>query len=304
MEESGSKYAQTQIIDSPDGTHKIFWKSWKPSQNPIGTVTFVHGQSEHCSRYDAIFDRFAENGIVVNGFDLRGHGRTSGIRGHSPFEDIYKDISLIASKADPSLPHIIYGHSMGGLLSLSWVLQHMNANDLIPLNGAVITGPLLKLVSMIPGTPLAAKIMSTLAPSTTVKNGLKVTTISRDPVEVEKYAKDPLNHGMCSFKTVRDFIYAYEQVLTNASKYKLPLLLMHGAADAITDPKATEHFYNHASSSDKTFKSIPDAYHEIHNEPLEVREDVIKTILAWVLDHLKNNPVQPEDDLKVDTIDK
>jgi len=257
------------------------------TERTFGTFTFVHGQSEHCSRYDAIFRRFAHEGLHVNCFDLRGHGKSTGIRGHTPFDSIFEDISLIASKADPKIPHVIYGHSMGGLLVLSYVLTYQQAKKLPEFAGVVTTGALLKLTHPLPGQSVISKVLSSISETTTVKNGVKATAISRDKEEVEKYVHDSLNHGLISFKAARDISVFDEYVMQNAKNFTHPLLIMHGGADDITDHKTSEEFSKKVSSTDKTLKIYPGLYHEIHNELPEAREEVIQTILNWLLAHSK-----------------
>jgi len=277
---------EAEILPTTDGKEKLYWKSWKPKE-AIGTVTFVHGQSEHCSRYDAIFGKFAIAGLHVNCFDLRGHGQSTGIRGHTPFESIFEDISLIVSKADPKIPHIIYGHSMGGLLVLSYVLSFQQAKKLPQFAGVVTTGALLRLTHPLPGQSVISKVLSAISETTTIKNGVKATAISRDKDEVEKYVKDHWNHGLISFKAARDISVFSVYVMQNANNFSHPLLILHGGADDITDHKASEQFSNKVSSSDKTLKIYPGLYHEIHNELKEAREEVIQNILDWLLGHCK-----------------
>jgi len=279
--------AEITTIETKDGKDKLFWKSWKPRGTIIGTVTFVHGQAEHCARYDAIFQRFAGSGIVVNCFDLRGHGQSSGKHGHSPFDACLEDISLIASKADPNLPHIIYGHSMGGLLSIHWILHRIQKGDLPRLDGAVITSPLIKLTKPIPAMKTLASFLNALSSSTTIKNGIDPGTISRDKEANELYAKDPFNRGLVSFQTVRDFMHAGDHVIENADKISIPILMLHGDADQITSHKASELFITKVSSKDQKIKIYKDCYHELHNEPREVREVVIQEIEEWILAHFK-----------------
>ncbi|KAJ3151667.1 hypothetical protein HK101_001874, partial [Irineochytrium annulatum] len=111
-----------------DGT-EIFYHVWKPtSSSPKAVVIAVHGLGEHIMRYDHVFKRFAEAGILVKGMDYRGHGRTlkkdpKPTPGFSNFDKVFEDL-LILDSIDldhaPDLPTFIMGHSLGGLLALTF----------------------------------------------------------------------------------------------------------------------------------------------------------------------------------------
>ncbi len=65
---------------------------------------------------------------------------------------------------------------------------------------------------------------------------------------------------------------------------RLPILVMHGAADPISDPKNSEMLYQKAGSADKTLKIYQGYYHEIFNEP--GREQVLADVESWLKTHI------------------
>ena len=58
---------------------EIFVNRWAPdSEEEIkGVVQLHHGLAEHSMRYDRLGSVLAENGYVLNAYDLRGHGKTA-----------------------------------------------------------------------------------------------------------------------------------------------------------------------------------------------------------------------------------
>jgi acylglycerol lipase len=60
----------------------------------------------------------------------------------------------------------------------------------------------------------------------------------------------------------------------------VPLLIMHGTHDIVTDPNGSRQLYERASSADKTLHLYPGLYHEVFNE-LE-REQVIGDLIDWI----------------------
>ena len=58
---------------------EIFLNRWEPD-NPEdikGVVQLHHGLAEHSMRYDRLGSVLAENGYVLNAYDMRGHGKTA-----------------------------------------------------------------------------------------------------------------------------------------------------------------------------------------------------------------------------------
>ena len=63
---------------------KFYVRSWVPDKNPKAVVVLVHGHGEHVGRYDHVGEAFTKAGYALTAFDLRGHGRSDGPRGHTP----------------------------------------------------------------------------------------------------------------------------------------------------------------------------------------------------------------------------
>ena len=72
--------------------------------------------------------------------------------------------------------------------------------------------------------------------------------------------------------------------LQHASEFPLPLLLMHGTADAIAFPSGSKEFA--AALGGKAKLVLWDnLYHETHNEP--EKAEVFKTAIQWMDEHLQ-----------------
>lgn len=62
-----------------------------------------------------------------------------------------------------------------------------------------------------------------------------------------------------------------------------PLLIVHGAADKVTDPLISQFLYEKASSKDKTIKLYENGYHCIlEGEPDNTIFMVLNDIIAWL----------------------
>jgi alpha-beta hydrolase superfamily lysophospholipase len=79
----------------------MYARSWAPQGNPIAVILLVHGLGEHVARYDHVAAALTEKGYAMLGFDLRGHGKSGGPRGHPPTsEALLDDIAAFIHQTD------------------------------------------------------------------------------------------------------------------------------------------------------------------------------------------------------------
>ena len=129
---------------------QMYSKGWAPKGTPKAVVCLVHGLGEHIGRYEHVAAALTEKGYTLLGFDLRGHGKSAGPRGHTPsYEALMDDIAVFFGQIEaryPGLPRFSYGDSLGGSLVLNYALRRKPA-----LRGVIATGPWLKLAFAPPG---------------------------------------------------------------------------------------------------------------------------------------------------------
>lgn len=262
---------------------KIYSQFWKPDGETKAVICLVHGLGEHSSRYEPFSHFMAEKGYAVYGFDLRGHGKSEGKRGHTPsYEAFLNDITKLLQSSKEIFPGkdiFLFGHSMGGNLVINYVLRYNPA-----IKGVILTGPWLK-ETQPPHEFLikAARIVDKVYPQFTTHNRIKSETIvQEEDTEVEekdKHEKDPLLHPWITIHTYLTVKDASMWVLENASKFKYPLLLMHGSSDKVTSPEGSTEFARKLKCK-YTLKIWDDLNHKIHVEPL--RNEIYSFIYNWV----------------------
>ena len=272
------------------GNNRIafYIRGWEPNnKRPRALLALIHGLGEHTGRYIHVGKTLTDAGFALVGFDLRGHGRSGGARGHFPalnavMQDIRQFFKFLVQRY-PDLPHFLYGHSLGGLLSLAYALQYPAG-----LNGVIVTGAGLRSpLQEQKGKIAMVNVLGSLLPAITVPSGLDATTISRDADVVKKYINDPIVHDKTSLGLGKTAIKAIEFCFAHASEFKPPLLIMHGAADKLTYPSGSEDFAKLASENnrDVTLKLWDGLFHEIHNEP--EKAEVFKVMIDWLEKHLE-----------------
>ncbi|HEX6506540.1 MAG TPA: alpha/beta fold hydrolase, partial [Chloroflexota bacterium] len=70
---------------------ELFEQRWVPEQPARAVVAIVHGLGEHSGRYSTVIDALTPRGYIISSFDLRGHGRSPGARGHITSWEEYRD---------------------------------------------------------------------------------------------------------------------------------------------------------------------------------------------------------------------
>jgi alpha-beta hydrolase superfamily lysophospholipase len=268
---------------SHDGL-EMYAQSWEPDEDPKAVVCLVHGLGEHSGRYAHAGKAFTEAGFALAGFDLRGHGKSGGPRGHTSsyealMDDIGKFIGLIANDYS-QLPRFLYGHSLGGNQVINFALRRNSE-----LLGVIATGPWLELAFQPPPSKvMLGKIMNTIFPGFAQASGLETSALSHDAEVVKAYENDPLVHDRIS---ARLFVNTFDTglwALNHAEEIPMPLLLMHGGADRITSPEASRQFAESAGEK-VTLRIWDDLYHEIHNEP--EKGEVFEFMIDWMNSQLK-----------------
>jgi acylglycerol lipase len=262
---------------------KLVGYTWKTFKKEKAIISLVHGAGEHALRYQHLADFFINAGISITSFDLRGHGKSEGLRGHAiSYDIICKDIDSIIDKTkklSPNSPLFIYGHSLGGELALYYLIHRRQ-----DFQGAIISAPLLRSGTPVPPLKmLAAKLMNRVLPTFTLPNGLDQSGLSRDPQVQKLYSKDPLVHDRISARLGMEILDKGIYILNHVQELKIPILLMQGSADRIVDVQKTIELSNKLPPS-STFILWKNFYHELHNEP-EKRE-VLQYELDWITKHL------------------
>ena len=269
-----------------DGT-QLFVRKWKTEQDPKAHILLIHGFSEHSGRYTKWARKFIAENIEVVAFDLRGHGKSEGLRGHTPsFKHLLQDIDLVLEENKPAnnQPLFLYGQSLGGGLVINYGLSRSNGFD-----GIIATSPWLKL-STEPKAfiLLLSRALKIIAPRAVRDSKLDVNYLSHDPEVIRQYEADTLTHRQITPHLFFGARKAGYQALKKAGQLQHPLLLMHGTDDKITSLKASEQFAKNAVKANKDVRFVQwqGLYHELHHEV--EKDKVFDAIRSWIDEQIQN----------------
>jgi alpha-beta hydrolase superfamily lysophospholipase len=253
-----------------------------PSPAPKARVVLLHGYAEHVGRYPHVIEALTGAGYDCHALDLRGHGRSEGVRGHvQRFEDYLDDLDLFLAELpeDPlprQLPRMLVGHSLGGLVALRYGLHRPDA-----FAALAVSSPFLhSAVDVHFLKEAVATAASRLTPTLLTKSPVEAKALSHDPAVVEAYLADPLVFKTINFRWFLQVREAQEEVLERAGEIRLPVLFLLGSADPIAEPERSRQVFERLGSSDKALKVYDGFLHEVLNEI--GKEQVVQDLVAWL----------------------
>jgi lysophospholipase len=249
-------------------------------------LVMVHGYSAHCGLYRHVGHALASAGIAVTQFDCRGHGRSDGLRGHIvDFDDYVEDLATVvdwARQQDAGKPWALLGHSLGGAISLAFVLDKTRTE--MP-GRLVLAAPWLKLKMKVPVPKrMAANVAARVLPTFTMPNGLSAENVSRNPLVLAGFDKDPLVHHVATAGWFMATLRAQARIRLQPKQLRVPTLLLVAGGDRIVANEATLAFAR-AAGPIVEVRHYPELFHEMFLEP--EAERVLADIAAWLAPHKK-----------------
>lgn len=273
---SKNQVHKTFTTSTSDGI-SLFGQSWEPTDSIIGIICVFHGHGEHTGRYEQFASVMNDSGFAVTGFDLRGHGKSGGLRGHIPsYDQLMDDCSLILNetvKRYQGKPVILLGNSMGGNLAINFALRRKPM-----VAGVIALAPQLKNAMTIPSWKMfAGRLLFDIWPTFGAGDGINRNNLSRSPEVVSSIKNDSLCHDRVTahYFCIND---AGEWALCHASELTIATLIMHGDSDKVTSAEASQAFAE--KSNHCTLKILPGFYHQLYEEP--GKEELFNYMAGWI----------------------
>ena len=261
-----------------DGT-ELRTRSWRAhgAGPPRASIVLVHGVGEHSGRYEHVGDALAAAGFNVEAYDQRGFGGSGGRRAWvDTWAVVHDDLQgrlEAAREAANGRPVVLLGHSLGGLISLGYVLGERPLPDLL-----VVSAPGLE--DRLPGwKKRLAFVLDRIAPGMRIDAGIKRGMLVSSARDGFQYADDPLvvtattvhygALGLAEQARVRELI-------GRTSHLPLPTLAVHGGDDPLVPPTASARLER---LPEVTRIVYPGLRHETHNEAAST---TVADIAGWL----------------------
>ena len=257
-------------ITSGDGL-TLLTRHWECS-DPKANVLIVHGLGEHSGRWEHVGGFLAGRKYATFSLDLRGHGASGGRRTHvGSFDEYLDDVELVFGKLSNDLPRIMYGHSMGGLITTLYAVSDRPQADMYVLSAPAIDAE-------VPAVLRATtSVLGRLTPKLALPNSIKGEQLSRDPLVGERYFADPLVETKVTTSFGLAMMAAMPAARSQLADLDRPVLVIHGADDPLVPPRASAPL---AAVPGVERKLFPGLRHEIHNEPEQ--DEVLGFVADWL----------------------
>ncbi|KVH99855.1 hypothetical protein Ccrd_021903 [Cynara cardunculus var. scolymus] len=233
------------------GRNALFCRSWLPVAGEIrGILIIIHGLNEHSGRYADFARQLNSCNFGVYAMDWIGK------------------------------PCFLYGHSTGGAVVLK-AASYPYIQEL--LEGIILTSPALRVTPSHPIVGAVAPIFSLVAPRYQFKGANKRgIPVSRDPAALVAKYTDPLVYtGPMRIRTGHEILRISSHLMRSFKSVTVPFFVLHGSADKVTDPLASQDLYNSAASKYKDIKLYDGFLHDLLFEP--EREEIAQDIIDWMV---------------------
>ena len=262
---------------------QLYSRCWLPERDAAAVAVLAHGLAEHSGRYLNLAARLTTRGVALHAHDMRGHGRSSGVRAYAvSFEALVGDLAALIARArarHPGLPVMLIGHSFGGAVALNVALDHPALVDSLVLSApAIASDP-----AVAPLKVALGRVLSMLSPRTGLLR-LPAAAISRDPAVILAYENDPLVYrGAVPARTLVELLGAMRRIQALVAELRAPTLVLHGCEDRLVPLRFNRAVYARFGSADLTIRLYAGLFHEVFNEPEQAQ--VYADLDAWMDAH-------------------
>ncbi|KZV37204.1 monoglyceride lipase-like [Dorcoceras hygrometricum] len=277
IDDVNSRCQWTTSLFFGDRQNALFCRSWFPVSGDLN------------GRYAYFAKQLVSCNFGVYAMDWMGHGGSDGLHGYVPSLDhVVADTGSFLEKIkleNPGVPCFLFGHSTGGAVVLK-AASYPHIEEM--LEGIILTSPALRVKPAHPIVGAVAPIFSLVAPRFQFKGANKRgIPVSRDPAALIAKYSDPLVYtGPIRVRTGHEILRITAYLMRNFHSITVPFFVLHGTADRVTDPLASQDLYNEAPSKFKNIKLYEGFLHDLLFEP--EREDIAQDIIDWMEKRLRD----------------
>jgi acylglycerol lipase len=250
------------------------------SENPKANILLQHGLGEYSERYvwqyNQLIPKLVAKGFNVYAIDLPGHGESEGLRGQVDLNEALMHHLAARTAIDSNLPLILFGHSLGGLVTAASVCANPGGLAAVVLSASAMQSP----------SKLWERALSKLATKLNPAGEMPLPrpgeeALTRDLELLKVIAADErMFHGKARNLVAKTVLELSDFVWSKISSWQVPTLIIHGDKDLSTDHKQSIALAAAIPAQDKTLRIYEGGYHELLND-LD-KEKVEHELFDWL----------------------
>ena len=271
------------LLGGPGGI-SLFVRCIVPD-TPWASLVLLHGSMVHSEYYLPVALALAEAGVATFLPDLRGHGRSDGLRAHvAEFQHHVDDArSVLAYVRDVlDVPARLGGESYGGLIAFLAAAGVPAAEAPASL---VLAAPAFALKAQVPPRlRRSLRLVGQAVPALRLPVYMHLTGVSRKPDLDRLAARDPLLNRQYTIGFFCELLRAQEAAMNVARDVRVPCLALIGGDDRVTDNEGTRAVL--ARTAHSRIRLYPDFLHAVLSEDVPaVRRDIVAFLGADATSH-------------------
>ena len=275
------RIAQENHFNTHDGV-ALFYRHWPAAGPRRGAIVLFHRGHEHAGRMAHLVDELDLPDFDFFAWDARGHGRSPGVRGHSPsfgtsVRDVQTFIDHIGTQHGvPASDLHVVAQSVGAVLAATWVHDYAP-----PIRGLTLASPAFKVKLYVPFARTGIALMQKLRGPFFVNSYVKPKFLTHDEARIASYQSDPLISRPIASNILLGLYEAAERVVADAQAITVPTQLLISGADWVVHARPQHDFFDRLGSVVKTREVLPGFFHDTLGE--RDRAGAVRSVRGFVL---------------------
>lgn len=272
----------------------LFYRHW-PAVRPgsRGALILFHRGHEHSGRLQYLVDELDLPEVPMFAWDARGHGRSPGVRGHSPSLGVsVRDVDTFSrhvatAHGVPVEDQAVVAQSVGAVLAATWVHDYAP-----PIRCLTLASPAFDVNLFVPFARRGLSLLYRLRGEFFVNSYVKARLLTHDPERIASYAADPLIARPIAVHILLALYETAERIVADAGAIVAPTQLLISGADWVVRTAPQHEFFARLGSPVKEKHVLPGFFHDTLGE--KERGPVLARVREFVRRHLDAPPALPD----------
>ncbi len=261
----------------------LFYR-YLPGERRDACLVILHGFAEHSGRYLELMDVLKQTSLPILAGDLRGHGRSGGVRVHvDAWRDYWMDVqdllAYVQERHGVPPQTLLIGHSLGGLIALDGALQEPAG-----LKGLILSSPCLglRIPALLRGLNA---ILQSVMPQWYHPHPVNAGDLTHDPAVSAAYEQDEWVQKKISARLVFEMLQCMQRLEEGTLRLTVPVFFLAAAEEHVVDLGRTLVVYARLDAPLKRLRCFEGFRHEIFNElQKQIAYDAVLEAIRKILD--------------------